>query len=141
MRGGKRLGHAARAVARQPTHGRAARMEGRDLVSLGSRAAPLPRREGLRLGNRSPARRGLGHNELLTGDDRVPTEVVALLDLPHALAWITGIRVLGDAPERVARLHDVDLLRSGPVRAVGCEPDGERRRADQYRELYEHLFA
>src|SRR5947208_16764074 len=126
-------------MARHPTHGRAARMEGRDLVSVGFRAAPLPRREGLRLGNRSPARRGLGHNELLTGDDRVPTEVVALLDLPHALAWITGIRVLGDAPERVARLYDVDLLRLRPARAVGVEADGERGGADQDCELHEHL--
>jgi len=117
-----------------------AEVEGPDLVPVGSRAAPLPRREGLRQRDR-PAASVLGHEELLAGDDRRGREVVPLLELPHTLAWVTRIHLLGHGPERVARTHDIRALRPCPVRAAGSEADGERQGAKQDEELAEHLFA
>src|SRR5207248_9801202 len=87
------------------------------------------------------AARALGHDELLARDDRRRGQVVPLLQLPHALAWVAGVHPLGDRPQRVAWLDGVGALRPRAARAVGREPDYEGQRADQDEELGEHLFA
>ena len=89
----------------------------------------------------STSRRGLGHDELLTRDDRRRARWFR--------RWISQTPWRG-SPEYVRSatdqsvspgLHDVCALRPRAARAMSCEADGECDGAKQNQELPEHLFA
>ena len=101
------------AVARLRADRRARRMGRRHLVPVGREPAALPRREGLRRGHR-PAERDLARQEeLLPRPERVRPEVVSLLELPHALARVAGVRPGRDRPRVSA--GRTTYVRSGPA--------------------------
>ena len=105
LRGGERHGDAAGAVARPGTGRGPARVEGPHLVPVGSRAAALPRREGLHLRDR-PARPGASNYGTTSFS---PGEIVAEARWFRCCSSQTpwrgspAVRARRDRPERVAR--------------------------------------
>src|SRR5213076_1894520 len=77
----------------------------------------------------------------LTGHEGVRPQVVPLLDLPYRGARVASVSPLGDRPERVTRLYDVDAL---PPRTLGRAsddaPDHEGCDGDE-EHFPEHVFA
>src|SRR5207253_2314798 len=135
LRGGRRDGHPQRSVARGPAVRADTQLEGRDLLSVGPRAAPLPGREGLYGGPPAPHALSYGRTS------RWPaTMVVPPLQLPDSLPWVSRVVGAGDRPEGVRRLDDIA---DGLARAAGGTSDDAHHEGDgqeKDEEAGEHVF-
>src|SRR4051812_14467649 len=92
-------------------------------------------------GSARGGRKRLRKSEELPGCDRRTGEVIALAQLPDALARVTGVGRRGDRPERVAGLHAVGSF--GPDRtgvAGEKRPGGQGDECDE-NESSEHVFS
>lgn len=85
--------------------------------------------------------RDLRDAETLTRDDGRAVEAIRLLELPHARAWIAAVALGRDRPQRLARLHAMDVWRR-PRAGVPREHGPDEHCDEHYKDdPTEHVFA